>query len=82
MHSGDQQSLLQPSARLATESYLAMVQNQWYPILGQVNSPPILEPILVVGLGCSKGVRGFDPWPFDHWRTNYKSPQRSSPTEP
>ena len=28
-------------------------QNQWDPILGQVNSPPILEPILLVGLGCS-----------------------------
>ena len=26
-------------------------------ILGQVNSPPILEPVLVVGLGCSLGVR-------------------------
>ena len=24
---------------------------------GQVNSPPILGPILVVGLGCSPGVR-------------------------
>ena len=21
-------------------------------------------PILVVGLGCSLGVRGFDPWPY------------------
>ena len=30
-----------------------------------VNSPPILEPILVVGLGCSLGAnRGFDPWPY------------------
>ena len=28
-----------------------------------VGAPPILEPILVVGLGCSVGVRGFDPWP-------------------
>ena len=28
------------------------------PILGGlVNSPPIIEPILVVGLGCSLGVR-------------------------
>ena len=26
-------------------------------ILGQVNSQPILEPILVVGLGCSLRVR-------------------------
>ena len=23
----------------------------------------MLEPILVVGLGCSLGVRDFDPWP-------------------
>ena len=23
----------------------------------------IFEPILVVGLGCSLGVRAFDPWP-------------------
>ena len=29
-----------------------------------MNSPPILEPVLVVGLGCSLGVRDFDPWPF------------------
>ena len=29
---------------------------------GLVNSPPISEPILVVGLGCSlKGNRAFDP---------------------
>ena len=28
-----------------------------------VNSPPILEPVLVVGLGCSLRVRDFDPWP-------------------
>ena len=25
---------------------------------------PILQPILVVGLGCSLGVRDFDPWTF------------------
>ena len=36
----------------------------WDPILGfAVNSPPILEPISVVGLGCSLGVGAFDPWP-------------------
>ena len=36
----------------------------WIPFwLGLVNSPHILEPILVVGLGCSLGVRDFDPWP-------------------
>ena len=30
-----------------------------------VGAPPILEPILVVGLGCSHGVGAFafDPWP-------------------
>ena len=28
-----------------------------------VGAPPILEPILV-GLGCSPGVRAFDPWPY------------------
>ena len=39
-------------------------QHQWDPILGGlVKSPTILEPILVVGLGCSLGVRGFDPQP-------------------
>ena len=26
-----------------------------------IGAPPILEPILVVGLGCSLGVRDFDP---------------------
>ena len=33
----------------------------WY-----VASPPILEPILVVGLGCSLGGYDvdFDPWPY------------------
>ena len=39
------------------------------PILGLVNSPPILEPILVVGLGCSLGVRDFDPWPDGFFRS-------------
>ena len=29
-----------------------------------MNSPPIFEPILVVGLGCSLGVWDFDPWPY------------------
>ena len=29
-----------------------------------VGAPPILEPILVVGLVCSLGVWHFDPWPF------------------
>ena len=33
-------------------------QNHWDPILGQVNAPPILEPILVVGLG-SLGANRF-----------------------
>ena len=35
------------------------------PILGfSVNSPPLLEPILVVGLGCHWGYDSdFDPWP-------------------
>ena len=28
-----------------------------------VGAPPFVEPILVVGLGCSQGVRDFDPWP-------------------
>ena len=37
---------------------LAMVQNQWDPILGSVNSPPILEPILV-GIGMFTGGTGF-----------------------
>ena len=31
-------------------SELGMVQNQWDPISGEVNSPPIVESILVVGL--------------------------------
>ena len=30
-----------------------------------VGAPPILEPILVVGLGCSLGgIRDFDKWPY------------------
>ena len=37
-----------------------MGQNQWYHFLE--GAPPILEPILVVGLGCSLRVRfGFCP---------------------
>ena len=28
-----------------------------------MNSPPIFEPILVVGLGCPVRERDFDPWP-------------------
>ena len=47
----------------------------WSTILGKVNSPPMLEPISVVGLGCSLGVRGFDPWPLVEkwpvWRTDW-----------
>ena len=38
-----------------------MGRNQWYHV--GAGAPPILEPILVVGLGCSLGVRAFDPWP-------------------
>ena len=34
---------------------MAVGQNQWYHF--GVGAPPILEPILVVGLGCSLGVR-------------------------
>ena len=34
-------------------------QNQWYHF--GVGAPPILGFILVVGLGCSLGVRAFDP---------------------
>ena len=41
----------------------------WVPIWLWLSKPfwdPmfILEPILVVGLGCSLGVRAFDPWPY------------------
>ena len=36
-------------------------QNQWYHF--GVGAPPILEPILVVGLGCSLYDLDFDPWP-------------------
>ena len=32
------------------EVYVAVGQNQWYHL--GVGAPPILEPILVVGLGC------------------------------
>ena len=46
-------------------SDLAMVQSQWCHF--GIAAPAILEPILVVGLGCSLwGNRGFDPWPFGH----------------
>ena len=39
---------------------MAVVRNQFYHF--GVGAPPILEPFLVVGLGCSLGVRfGFDP---------------------
>ena len=34
---------------------------------GVFGAPHILEPILVVGLGCSLGVRDFDPWPYFKW---------------
>ena len=35
----------------------------WDPILGKANSPPILEPILVVGLGC---YWGYGLWLLTH----------------
>ena len=55
-------------------NHMSVGQNQWGPILGQVNSPPILEPIFL-GIGIlSLGVRGFDPWPFG-WLA---SPKRGS----
>ena len=41
---------------------MAVGQNQWYRF-GE-GAPPILGFILVVGLGCSLGVRDFDPWPY------------------
>ena len=49
---------------------MAMDQNQWDPIFG-IGAPPILGFILVVGLGCSLGVRfmGFDPWPICFFAT-------------
>ena len=37
-------------------------QNQWDHF--GLGAPPILGPILVVGLGGSLGVRDFDPWPY------------------
>ena len=41
---------------------MRMSQNQWYHF--GASAPPILEPISVVGLGCSLGAnRDFDPWP-------------------
>ena len=36
----------------------------WYIYLSHHLCPPMLEPILVVGLGCSLGGNHFDPWPF------------------
>ena len=50
-----------PEPPLGCSYHMATVQHQWDTILG---APPILEPILVVGLGCSLGVRGVDPWPY------------------
>ena len=44
---------------------VAVGQNMSRPMgshFGVFGAPPILEPILV-GLGCSLGVRDFDPWP-------------------
>ena len=39
-------------------------QNSWDPILGEVNKkPPIVEPILVVGLGYWGYDLDFEPWP-------------------
>ena len=51
--------------RTRTQIHLAVGQNQWYHV--GVGAPPISGPILVVGLGCSLGVRAlaFDPWPFE-----------------
>ena len=43
--------------------------------LDWVNSPPVLEPILVVGLGCSLGVLDFDPWPHNgEFQRNLQKP--------
>ena len=44
---------------------MSVGQNQWDPILGKVNSPPILEPILVVGLNrMFTGANQFGFWPM------------------
>ena len=46
---------------------MAVGQNQWYHF--GVGAPPILEPILVVGLGCSNQTGydfDIDPWPNEH----------------
>ena len=40
------------------EVYMAVGQNQWYHF-GGFGAPPSLEPILVVGLGCSLGANRF-----------------------
>ena len=39
---------------------MAVVQNQWC----HFGAPLTLEPILVVGLGCSLGALDFDSWPY------------------
>ena len=42
--------------------WVAVGQNQWYHF--GIGAPPVLEPILVVGLGCSLGYDlDLDPWP-------------------
>ena len=45
------------SLLISMDNDVAVGQNPWYPILGVFGAPPILESILVVGLGCSLGVR-------------------------
>ena len=40
-------------------SHMAGGQNQWYHF--GLGAPPILEPILVVGLGCSLGILTLGP---------------------
>ena len=60
----------------------AVGQNQWNPTFGDwANSPPILEPILVVGLGCSLGLR-FGFWPMASYRQPIDLSGRSCTTWP
>ena len=63
---------------------VSMVQNQWYHF--GIGAALILEPIFVVGLGCSLGVRvwGFDPWPcYSSWNWDvHLSSSKNSPLHP
>ena len=62
-HSVQEGQQLLKRVRMAISPTACGCQNRFGIPFWLVGAPPILEPMIVVGLGCSLGVRDFDPWP-------------------